>query len=57
MGCPTTSGRFDRCRLLKIVERCATGFDELPEMIPAVSDLELCRTLVAAYALIGQLKD
>ncbi|MCB0985701.1 MAG: hypothetical protein KDB06_13715 [Ilumatobacter sp.] len=44
--------------LLRIVERFATGFDDLPELIPGRTDYRILittGTLVAALSVIGQL--
>jgi hypothetical protein len=51
-------GDFQALELLEIVERFATGFDELPEMIPGRPQYRILigtGTLVATYAVIGQL--
>ena len=56
-GEPST-GDFQVFELLRIVERFATGFDDLPELIPGRTDYRILittGTLVAALSVIGQL--
>lgn len=50
---------FQTFELLNIVERFATGFDDLPELIPRRSDYRVLITtgiLVRAYSVVGQLR-
>lgn len=56
-GEPSTND-FQTLELLRIVERFATGFDELPELIPGRSDYRILiasSVLVPRFAVIGQL--
>ena len=49
---------FQAFELLRIVERFATGFHDLPELIPGRPDYRIlisAGTLVAGFAVIGQL--
>ena len=49
---------FQAFELLRIVERFATGFFDLPELIPGRPDYRIligAGTLVAGFAVIGQL--
>lgn len=49
---------FQSLELLRIVEAFATGFDELPELIPGRPDyrlLILAGTLVSRFSVLGQL--
>lgn len=49
---------FQTFELLAIVERFATGWDELPELIPGRSDYRIlisAGVLVQAFAVTGQL--
>jgi hypothetical protein len=43
---------FETTELLKIVERCATGFDELPELIPGRPEY---RVLIVAGRLVPRI--
>jgi hypothetical protein len=56
-GEPSTND-FQTYELLEIVERFATGFDELPEVIAGRSDYRVLIAtgmLVRGYSVIGQL--
>ena len=56
-GEPST-GDFQVFELLRVVERFATAFDDLPELIPGRPDypiLIMHGTLVAVLSVIGQL--
>ena len=49
---------FQVFELLRVVDRFATGFDELPELIPGRTDYRILiasGVLVAHFAVIGQL--
>ncbi len=49
---------FQVFELLRIVDRFATGFDELPELIPGRADYRILLTtgvLVPRFAVVGQL--
>lgn len=49
---------FQTFELLEIVERFATGFDDLPELIPGRRDYRVLISagmLVRAYSVVGQL--
>jgi hypothetical protein len=49
---------FQVYELIRIVDRCATGFDELPELIPGRPDYRLLISagmLVPRFAVVGQL--
>ncbi len=49
---------FQVFELIRIVDRFATGFDELPELIPGRSDYRLLISagmLVTRFAVVGQL--
>lgn len=53
-----SSGDFQVFELLRIVERFAIGFDDLPELIPGRPDYRILitsGTLVAVLSVIGQL--
>lgn len=53
-----SAGDFQTYELIAIVERFATGFDELPEFIPGRPDYRVLiatGTLFAAFMVIGQL--
>lgn len=55
-GEPSTND-FQTLELLQIVERFATGFDDLPELIPGRSDYRILVStgvLVSRYAVVGQ---
>lgn len=57
-GVPPSRGDFQAYDLLPIVERFATGFDDLPQPIPGRADYRLLITqgrLVAAASVTGQL--
>ncbi len=50
---------FQTFELLHIVERFATGFDDLPELVPGRSDYRVLIStgvLVSAYSVVGQLR-
>jgi hypothetical protein len=56
-GEPSTND-FQTFELLEIVERFATGFDELPELIPQRRDYRILIStgvLVRAFSVVGQL--
>jgi hypothetical protein len=56
-GEPSTND-FQTLELLRIVERFAIGFDELPELIPGRSDYRILvatGVLVSRFAVVGQL--
>jgi len=56
-GEPSTND-FQTFELLAIIERFATGFDELPGLIPGRTDYRILISegvLVRAYAVTGQL--
>ncbi len=56
-GEPSTND-FQVFELLEIVERFATGFADLPELIPGRSDYRVLIStgaLVRAYSVVGQL--
>jgi hypothetical protein len=56
-GEPSTND-FQTFELLEIVERFATGFDNLPELIPGRRDYRILIStgvLVRAYSVVGQL--
>lgn len=56
-GEPSTND-FQTFELLEVVERFATAFDVLPELIPERSDYRIlisAGVLVRAYAVVGQL--
>ncbi len=56
-GEPSTHD-FQAFELLRIVERFATGFKDLPELIPGRADYRIllaAGTLVAGFAVVGQL--
>ncbi len=53
-----SSNDFQTFELLRIVERFATGFDELPPLIEGRDDYRVlvgAGTLVSGFAVIGQL--
>lgn len=57
-GEPSTSD-FQAFELLDIVERFATGFDDLPSLIPGRSDYRVLMSsgvLVRIYSVVGQLR-
>ncbi len=56
-GDPSTND-FQTFELLEIVERFATGFERLPELIPGRRDYRVLIStgvLVRAYSVVGQL--
>ena len=56
-GEPSTND-FQTLELLRIVDWFATGFDELPELIPGRSDYRIliaAGVLVPRFAVVGQL--
>ncbi|MBI2168869.1 MAG: hypothetical protein HYU28_05125 [Actinobacteria bacterium] len=56
-GEPSTND-FQALELLRIVERFAIGFDDLPELIPGRSDYRIliaAGMLVPRFAVVGQL--
>ena len=56
-GKPSTND-FQTFELLEIVERFASGFDDLPELIPGRRDYRVLIStgvLVRAYSVVGQL--
>jgi hypothetical protein len=57
-GVPPSRGDFQAYDLLPIVERFATGFDDLPQLIPGRPDYRVLITngrLVLSVAVTGQL--
>jgi hypothetical protein len=56
-GQPSTND-FQSFELLELIEKFASGFDELPELIPGRADYRLLIStgiLVRGYSVIGQL--
>ena len=57
-GEPSTTD-FQTFELLQIVDRFATGFDDLPKLVPGRTDYRVLLasgTLVRAYSVVGQVR-